>query len=388
MVCAVSIVVLVVAALCGNPAYAQSDDSNDQSSWQKFVDSVGAAVYKFAWPTATYDHVSFQGISQATDGVDVKFRVHGISAFDNGPLWTDVILLIRNGQVDDIRWGANNAQLAAPGETMKALGSLLVQLNKDYNQDHPSTPQDQPQNKSSLMPPPEPDTSPAAVCMSNPTDQTIAYTLRSGGHSDDHSLAPGKEEIIWARVAPPEFTVSFDNSFEEGYTDRTMRLPAVVVAGEPATCSDDMTYEFVVDGRSIGLAPRKWMPGFEHPFFPSVLRAQKEGVWVCALGQKWVSGDPNVLECVPNDVGLLGLSINSEEGSQFPKIVQVAPGGAAEKAGVPNGAYLISVDGASLEGLSLNEVVAKMRGPVDSVARITISGGSADRPRVFELHRQ
>ena len=285
--------ILLLCALSGGLALAQSDD--DQSSWQNFVDSVGAAVYKFAWPTATYQRVNFQGVSTMPDGVNLKFRVHGISAFDNGPLWTDVILQVRNGKVDDIMWGENNAVLAKPGETMKALGSLLVELNKQYGQDHPAPTPSQP----AVAPDPAPEPPLAAVCLSNPTDQSITYTLRIEGRNENHTLEPGKAYVSWDHVTPPEFSVSFDDSFEEGYTDRTMRLPATVVTDTPSSCSDEMTYEFVLDGRKIGLAPRKWLPGFEHPFLPNVVRAQEEGKWACVPGQTWASSDPNSLECVP-----------------------------------------------------------------------------------------
>lgn len=391
-VIAIHLAVLILCALWGGGlASAQSND--DGAGWQKFVDGVGAAVYKFAWPTATYQSVGFEGISRTADGVDVKIRVRGISAFDDGPLWTDVILQVRNGKIDDIRWGANNAVLAAPGETMKALGALLVELNKEYGRDHPATAPDQtPPDASPNGPTPAPDQtspegSPAAVCLSNPTKQTISYTLRIEGRSENHTLDPGKEQLSWTRTVVPQFAVSFDDSFEDGYTDRTIQLPAEAVVGTPTTCDDDMTYEFVVDGQKIGLAPRKWLPGFEHPFVANVLRAQKEGDWVCAPGQKWASSDPESIECIPNDVGLLGITIKLQDGDQYPQIVSVAKGGAAEQAGVPSGPYLLSVDGVSLEGLSLSDVVAKLRGPMNSTVRIAISAADGP-PRVIELQRQ
>lgn len=384
-VAALHVALLILCAVWSGFAFGQSND--DDGSWQKFVDSVGEAVYKFAWPTATYERVNFQGVAKTSDGVEVKIRAHGISAFDNGPLWTDVILQVRNGKIDDIRWGENNAILAAPGQTMKALGSLLVELNKEYNQNHPATAPDA-APEPSPTPSPKPSPSPAAVCLSNPTAQTLAYTLRIEGRSENHTLAPGKEELTWASVVVPEFTVSFDDSFADGYTDKTMRLPATAVAAEPTTCTDDMTYEFVLDGNRIGLSPRKWLPGFEHPFTPNLLRAQKEGDWACAQGQKWASSDPKILECVPSDVGLLGITINLENGAHYPKIIEVAPGGAAEHAGVPSGVYLLSVDGMSLDGLGLGDAVSRLHGPVGSIARIAIAGVSDDQPRVIEVQRQ
>src|SRR5262249_8069572 len=146
-----------------------------------------------------------------------------------------------------------------------------------------------------VAPTPAPEAPQVAVCMSNPTNQTISYTMRVNSSNEDHTLEPGKALITWAHADPPDFVLSFDDSFEDGYTPRTIHLPAVQVAGTPDTCTDEMTYEFVLDGKSIGLQPRKWMPGFEHPFMPNVLRSDKEGEWHCAPGSRWASNDPNSL---------------------------------------------------------------------------------------------
>jgi carboxyl-terminal processing protease len=97
---------------------------------------------------------------------------------------------------------------------------------------------------------------------------------------------------------------------------------------------------------------------------------------------------PGHLDCVPNDVGLIGLTVAAEDGVQYPEITAVSPGGAADKAGIASGVYLLSVDGISMEGLSLADVVAKIRGPVNSTVHVAVSGTGDAPPRVFELQRQ
>jgi hypothetical protein len=101
-----------------------------ESSWDKFVHDIGQSVYFFAFPTATYKGVELTAIRQGTNGTDVVFKVYGISAFDGDSLWTEVITTVKNSSVVDLRWGANNAILAKPGETMKSIGKLLEDINK------------------------------------------------------------------------------------------------------------------------------------------------------------------------------------------------------------------------------------------------------------------
>jgi hypothetical protein len=124
------IVALVVfsLSLSSNTSYADSPDSEHRS----LVDSIGAMVYGFAWPTAEYERVSFGSARETSEGTEITFRVHGRSSFGGGPLWTDVAIELSDGQITDIRWGENNAILAQPGETVKALGQVLADLNNEY----------------------------------------------------------------------------------------------------------------------------------------------------------------------------------------------------------------------------------------------------------------
>ena len=121
---------LLICAIAVWPVAVYGDDSAERS----FVDSIAATVYAFAWPTATYESVTFGSATAIDDGVLVSFRLHGKSAFDDGPLWVDVLIEIKHGEVTDLRWGRNNAILAAPGSTMKALGEMLTELNKGHRQ--------------------------------------------------------------------------------------------------------------------------------------------------------------------------------------------------------------------------------------------------------------
>jgi hypothetical protein len=131
---ALGVCCLSILAIVPSIAQAQNNSPDRDLAWyQKFVNAVGETVYFFAWPTATYERVSFQGFTRVADGADAKLRVHGISAIGGGPLWTDVVIEVRNGRIHNLYWGENNALLFKPGESIKKLGEVLKELNRQYN---------------------------------------------------------------------------------------------------------------------------------------------------------------------------------------------------------------------------------------------------------------
>jgi uncharacterized membrane protein len=130
------ICLVAVAGLLLFPGGLWGQDS--ASGFKDFVDSVGKSLYFLAWPTATYEGVDLVGIAPNGDAVDITVHLYGKSAFSDGPLWVDTVVEIRNGQITDLRWGRNNAILAAPGSTIKAMAEALAQVNADYQRDHPS----------------------------------------------------------------------------------------------------------------------------------------------------------------------------------------------------------------------------------------------------------
>lgn len=119
--------------LLSSPPYLWAEDDSEDS-FKKFVHGMGETLYFLAWPTAEYERAGFGGVSFTSNGADVSFRLHGKSGFDGGHLWVDVVVEIRNGEITDLRWGDNNAILAQPGATIKAMGEVLAELNKEYSQ--------------------------------------------------------------------------------------------------------------------------------------------------------------------------------------------------------------------------------------------------------------
>lgn len=123
-------VAILLTMLHPSPLLAQQDS---ESEIRQFIDGVAETLYFFAWPTAAFKKVTFGGIDSYSNGFDVRVRLHGVSAFSDGALWTDLILKVRNDRVTDLAWGRHNAILMAPGATMQALGEALDELTKEYN---------------------------------------------------------------------------------------------------------------------------------------------------------------------------------------------------------------------------------------------------------------
>lgn len=77
------------------------------------------------------------------------------------------------------------------------------------------------------------------------------------------------------------------------------------------------------------------------------------------------------------DNGGLGLELKLEDG--IPKVISPIENAPADRAGVQAGDSITHIDGVSLRGLTLDEAVEKMRGPVGSSVQLTIvRDGSLD----------
>ncbi|NVO24459.1 S41 family peptidase [Donghicola sp. C2-DW-16] len=108
-----------------------------------------------------------------------------------------------------------------------------------------------------------------------------------------------------------------------------------------------------------------------------------------AINGMLVSLDPHSSYLPPEDAeamrvqtrgefGGLGIEVTQEEG--FVKVVAPMDGTPAEEAGVLSGDFITHVDGESLLGLTLDEAVEKMRGPVGSEIKVTIVREGEENP--------
>jgi len=85
------------------------------------------------------------------------------------------------------------------------------------------------------------------------------------------------------------------------------------------------------------------------------------------------------------EFGGLGIEVTQEDG--FVKVVAPMDGTPADQAGVEAGDFITHVDGENLMGLTLDETVSRMRGPVGSEIVITVVREGAEEPMDIPIIR-
>ncbi|MGC8201495.1 S41 family peptidase [Aliiroseovarius sp. PTFE2010] len=85
------------------------------------------------------------------------------------------------------------------------------------------------------------------------------------------------------------------------------------------------------------------------------------------------------------EFGGLGIEVTQEDG--FVKVVAPMDGTPADQAGVEAGDFITHVDGENLMGLTLDETVSRMRGPVGSEIVITVVREGAEEPMDISIIR-
>jgi PDZ domain len=298
--------------------------SSDEAWYRRAMNSAGKAMYFCAWPTDTYDHMEFGGIQWQPGGADVSVILYGTSWLE-GDLWVEVVAEFRNGQMTKMAFGRYSKKAIIPPGTVGK--KVLEAINRELQRQE----------------------SPVAVlCLSNPTPDAISYSLPAEEASQ--TLSPGQTIMFW-HTGADDFTVSF-GATRTGGLQRTFRLKGVTQASKPASCQTPMTYDFVVSGERVALQPRTWTAGTESP------------------------------------TGIIGVELRIEEGDSFPTIVTVRTGTPAGRAYVPAGALLVEVNGESVRSLSIDDVVARTRGPVNTVVKVGVLPRGSDRIQYFNLKRE
>jgi len=83
-----------------------------------------------------------------------------------------------------------------------------------------------------------------------------------------------------------------------------------------------------------------------------------------------------------------GLGIEVTEDGGLIKVVSPIDDTPASRAGVKPGDLIVALDGHTVQGMSLNDAVDKMRGPADSAIKLTIKREGVDKPVELTLTRQ
>jgi carboxyl-terminal processing protease len=86
------------------------------------------------------------------------------------------------------------------------------------------------------------------------------------------------------------------------------------------------------------------------------------------------------------EFGGLGMEVTMQDG--FVKVVSPIDDTPAAKAGILANDVIVELDGAPVKGLTLQQAVEKMRGPVNTQVRLKINRKGADKPLEFTLTRE
>jgi carboxyl-terminal processing protease len=85
------------------------------------------------------------------------------------------------------------------------------------------------------------------------------------------------------------------------------------------------------------------------------------------------------------EFGGLGIEVTMEEGTI--KVISPIDDTPAARAGILANDFIIELDGVSIQGLSLDEAVEKMRGPIGTDITVTVAREGVDKPLEFTLTR-
>ncbi len=85
------------------------------------------------------------------------------------------------------------------------------------------------------------------------------------------------------------------------------------------------------------------------------------------------------------EFGGLGIEVTMEDG--FVKVVSPIDDTPAAKAGVLAGDLITDIDGESVQGMTLNQAVEKMRGPVNTKIHLTVRRKGVDKPLDIDITR-
>ncbi len=85
------------------------------------------------------------------------------------------------------------------------------------------------------------------------------------------------------------------------------------------------------------------------------------------------------------EFGGLGIEVTQEDG--FVKVVTPIDDTPASRAGIQTGDLISAIDDENVQGLTLNQAVDKMRGPVNTAVKLTVLRGEKHEPREIKITR-
>jgi hypothetical protein len=226
-------------------AQAQTTNDPDTDGVAAFLRSVAATIYKLAWPTATYKDIEFGGFERESNGLAVVIKLSGEGLFEKY-LWMKLGIVVNRDGIQDVKVLGHNGMFAAPFETTKAMGNLMLELGRQYSK-HQSA---------SVEPAPAQAAMAGAVCIANAAGIKLNFDYRWGtGQWQASQIASGESRwFSWtydtAEHISPVFEISYDDNLAPGLTEQRYVLDRAA-ARMPVTCEQAALYRFSLDGQAV-----------------------------------------------------------------------------------------------------------------------------------------
>ncbi|HYD08396.1 MAG TPA: S41 family peptidase, partial [Reyranella sp.] len=196
------------------------------------------------------------------------------------------------------------------------------------------------------------------------------------------SSAPSSEPSIEAPASDPSTAPSSD----EPVTDPTPDDEPPAPDPKPTPRTDEEIYQDLsFFGEVFDRIRREYV---DAPDEQTLLRAAINGM-LTSLDPHSGYLDPKMFEDVQQDTsgefGGLGIEVTMEEG--VIKVVSPIDDTPAQRAGVLANDYIVEINGKSVQGISLDEAVGMMKGPIGTKIKITVIREGATEPLYFDLTR-
>lgn len=226
---------------------------NDNSDVRNFVDSIAKPIYALAWPTATYREFSIDGIESVEGGYNVSVRLSGNSYFGGGDLWVDLIFLIRNWSLADVKIGRDNALLMPAFGTLRAAGAIAKAYAEQQAAEKAAAARAQANPPGQAAQPAR--LAAGALCIRNPSGADVTFDYHWGtAEPQRYTIKAGDVRVFWWNYndgpqSSPVFTVSYID-FASGFQQRSYALKRTATV-LPVSCSKVQNYSFKSDGSSL-----------------------------------------------------------------------------------------------------------------------------------------
>ena len=196
------------------------------------------------------------------------------------------------------------------------------------------------------------------------------------------SSAPSSEPSIEAPATGPSTAPSSDEPIVDPTPDD--EPPAEETKPTPRT-DEEIYRDLTFFGEVFDRIRREYV---DAPDEQTLLRAAINGM-LTSLDPHSGYLDPKMFEDVQEDTsgefGGLGIEVTMEEG--VIKVVSPIDDTPAQRAGVLANDYIVEINGKSVQGISLDEAVGMMKGPVGTKIKITVIREGATEPLYFDLTR-